>query len=559
MTPSVAPAGSSAAPLHVGLLLDALVAPAWVHQVVSDLCARNDVRLALAIVDASSPDATSSRFSRHWHEKGSLAFRLYRRLDDALYARAQDAFAPRSLAHLLGDVSVLPVVPERSGDCDRLDDADVGRIARHGLDVLLQLGFHRLRGRALGVARHGVWSLRVGEDPVVCELAAGFREIVRNEPVTAVAVVRLHAPGEGDTTLRRSWLATDPRSLRAGRSELAWKGAALFGRALHDLREGGAVVGAADPLLPRDRPASPARRCGLPGTAETLAGALTIGGRAVRDRLRRAAYLEQWCLAYSFEEAAPGVLPRLAEIVAPKDRIWADPFPFEHEGRLYVFFEECLAGSSRGHVSVMEITAAGAASPRTVLERPYHLSYPFVFAWDGSVWMVPETAGNRSVEIYRCERFPDRWTLERVLLRDVLAADATLHEQDGRWWMFVAMAVPGARAFDDLHLFEAQTPLGPWTAVSGNPISSDVRSARPAGRPFVRDGCWIRPAQDGSGRYGRAIRFRRIERLAAHGYVETDAGGIEPGWAADVLGTHTFNTAGRLTVVDFIKRRRRFG
>ncbi len=556
MTPAAATAGQSAATLRVGLLLDALVAPAWVHQAVSDLAASGDARLALAVVDASPPEPAAGRLARWWREKDALAYRLYRRADDALYARPDDAFAPRSLGHLLGEVPVLPVVPERGADCDRLDEADVGRIAKHDLDVLLRLGFRRVRGRALGVARHGVWSLRVGGEPGACEGAAGFREVAAAEPATAVAVVRLHEPGEGDTVLRRSWIATDPRSLRAGRSELAWKGAALLGCALRDLRRRGAAVPAA---VPRGRQAAAERPSGAPGTAETLAAAARIGGRAARDRLLRVPFFEQWCLAYALDTAS-GETPRFSELLPPKDRLWADPFAFEHEGRLHVFFEECLAGSPRAHVSVMELAAGGGFTPpRTVLERPYHLSYPFVFAWDGAVWMIPETAENRTVELYRAERYPDRWTLDRVLLRGVRAADATLHEQGGRWWMFVAMAAPGARAFDDLHLFEAPSPLGPWSPAPGNPVVSDARCARPAGRPFLRDGRWIRPAQDGSGRYGRAVRFRRIERLDASGYAESDAGGIEPDWAPDVLGTHTFNTAGRLTVVDFIKRRRRLG
>lgn len=550
-------ARQSAPRLRVGLLLDALVAPAWVHQVVSDIASGDDARLALAVVDASPPEPPAGALARAWRQRSTLAYRVLGRLDDALYARSDDAFSPRSLGHLLGEVPVLPVVPERHADCDRLDEADVGRIARHGLDVLLCPGFRRLRGRVLGAARHGVWSLRFGDETGAGSHAAAFREVAEGAPVTRVAVTRLHEPGEGDTVLRRSWIATDPRSARCNRSELAWKGAALFGRALRDLRTSGATLPEPEP---HDRSPEVVRRGGNPTTGEALGAALRIGGRAVRDRLLRAAFFEQWCLATSLGEAAPDTVPRFTELLPPKDRHWADPFAFEHEGRLHLFFEECLVGAPRAHVSVMELGADERwTPPRTVLEGPYHLSYPFVFTWNGAVWMLPETSENRTVELYRCERFPDRWALERVLLHGVRACDATLHEQDGRWWMFTAMAVPGARAFDDLHVFEAPAPLGPWTPIAGNPVCSDVRCARPAGRLFLRDGHWIRPAQDGSGRYGRAIRFQRVDRLDSGGYAESDAGGIEPDWAPDVLATHTFSTAGRLTVVDFIKRRRRLG
>ena len=52
----------------------------------------------------------------------------------------------------------------------------------------------------------------------------------------------------------------------------------------------------------------------------------------------------------------------------------------------------------------------GAAAPGPGrLERPSHLSYPFVF-WDQGDWyMLPETAGTRSVELLRARDFPRRW------------------------------------------------------------------------------------------------------------------------------------------------------
>ena len=30
--------------------------------------------------------------------------------------------------------------------------------------------------------------------------------------------------------------------------------------------------------------------------------------------------------------------------------------------------------------------------------------------------MLPETSGNRTIELYRCEHFPDRWALDTVLM-----------------------------------------------------------------------------------------------------------------------------------------------
>ncbi len=39
---------------------------------------------------------------------------------------------------------------------------------------------------------------------------------------------------------------------------------------------------------------------------------------------------------------------------------------------------------NKGHISVIRMDEQGVYSePVKVLERPYHLSYPFVFEWEG--------------------------------------------------------------------------------------------------------------------------------------------------------------------------------
>ncbi len=126
-----------------------------------------------------------------------------------------------------------------------------------------------------------------------------------------------------------------------------------------------------------------------------------------------------------------------------------------------------------------------------MLERDCHVSYPLTFTWNGSWYMIPETAQNRTVELYRAVDFPHRWEFELVLLSDIEAVDATAAEIEGSWWMFVNIGVEGASTWDELHLYSAPTPLGPWVPHARNPVKSDVRSARPAGRVFSRGGVWL--------------------------------------------------------------------
>jgi hypothetical protein len=240
----------------------------------------------------------------------------------------------------------------------------------------------------------------------------------------------------------------------------------------------------------------------------------------------------------------------LLVIRPPEDRFYADPFLLSHQGREFLFFEDYRYRSGKGVISCAELEDGKPSSPRVVLERPYHLSYPFLFCWEHEVFMLPETGTNRTVELYRAVDFPARWEFDRVLLSDVQAADPTLLEHNGKFWLFTCVTVPGAAPSQELFLFFADSPFGPWHPHPMNPIVSDVRNARPAGRIFRHEGELVRPAQDCSVRYGHAIRFNSIVVLSETEYRESPSGAIGPEWMTNSLATHTFSQDESFQVLD---------
>ena len=192
-----------------------------------------------------------------------------------------------------------------------------------------------------------------------------------------------------------------------------------------------------------------------------------------------------------------------------------------------------------------------------VLERDYHLSYPFLVEEEGQLYMIPETAHNNTVEIYRCVDFPAQWKLERVLMKDVFCADTTLHREGDKWWMFTNAARPGEEINDELFLFSSDRLLGDWKPHRRNPVKSDVRSARPAGRLFRQRDALYRPGQICAPHYGSGIALNRVTRLTHDEYLEEEEARIVPRSQA-VLGIHTINRAGDLSVTDAFTRASRF-
>ncbi len=185
------------------------------------------------------------------------------------------------------------------------------------------------------------------------------------------------------------------------------------------------------------------------------------------------------------------------------------------------------------------------SGPTIVLEKPYHLSYPFIFEWESCLYMLPETAAHRAIEAYRCLEFPYRWEFCQTLMEPVKAYDTTLFPYQGKWWMTTNLKEnEGASSWDELFLFSADYPLSAhWTPHPCNPVVSDVRRARPAGAIFESDGVLYRPSQDCSQGYGYGLNLNRILTLNAADYREEVACKMVPGWDRHIRGLHTFNQA----------------
>jgi hypothetical protein len=240
-------------------------------------------------------------------------------------------------------------------------------------------------------------------------------------------------------------------------------------------------------------------------------------------------------------------------------RFYADPFAIEHDGRLTLFVEDFVHTVGRGVISAVVFGADGPEGrPEPVLELPEHLSYPFVFAADGDVWMVPECCASGRIDLFRATDFPGGWVRDRTLVGDVVASDATLLPHGGLWWMF-ATVQDGGGFSDALHLWSAPDFRGPWSPHPANPVLIDIASARPAGAMTHRDGALYRPVQDCRLGYGKALGLARVLRLDSEGFEQKveailQAGG--PLWPGRRI--HTLNSCSGFEFIDGSRDTRRY-
>jgi hypothetical protein len=527
------------APVRVAAVVGGDRVPRWIASALREIAESDVTQLAVLLQDRRANRVDERTRFR------TAGYRLYEALDHRIYKNVDDPFELVALPDCAAG-------PALTFDC--ADETFKSALRRERLDVIVFFEPDPDSVSLSDCATEGAWFFRHGDGST----PPYFRELHNQAATFRTALIADR--GDHRYELCRSYAAVDLVSLQRGRAAPYWKTAQFLPRRLLDLHSGGwqRIAERADfspqPRTPSQHPVIPANRTVLRHVARMALG-------VARRRAVRALFREQWFIAYRARVnglAEVGSGPPFVALRSERARFFADPFLVERDGEAFIFCEDMTLADGKGLISYIRLTPAGPAPAVPVLDRPYHLSYPFVFDFRGETYMIPETSGARRVDLYRAASFPDDWEFVATLLDDIPAVDSTLLEHDGRLWLFTTVGVPGAAAVDELFLFSATSLMGKWEPHPMNPIVSDVRRARPAGRVFRRDGALIRLSQDCSGTYGRRIVMNRIEELSPTGYRETEVGAISPDWMPGNLASHTYTFSERYEVLDGRVQRAKF-
>jgi hypothetical protein len=477
----------------------------------------------------------------------------YARLLDARRRLAPDPYSVADCSDLFEGVPRVEVTPVRKRFVHRFPPDAVERIRSFDLDVILRFGFNIIRGDILTAARHGVWSYHHGDSERYRGGPSQLWEIMEGNPLSGAVLQRLDDTLDAGPVLRRAILSTCPRPwVSVNRYNVYWSTQHFVIQKLYELHRYGA-----EHIRQR------IQECGAyqgkreiyraPDNLEMTRWAAPLALRSVRRKLTRRSEISHWRIAlrqasrplYEQPESA-----RAAEFVwldSSRGSFWADPFLIEEGGETWLFFENFSRAEKRGVISCGKVVDGQLRDVRTALQRPHHLSYPYVFRHAGAVWMVPESEQAGKVQLYRAARFPDEWVLERTLL-DLRAVDSSLFHFQGRWWLLTTPLVVAGHAASTF-LFTAPEPWGPWKLHPAGCVCSDVRWARGAGSIIVAGDRLIRPSQDCSKGYGYSIAFNEVKLDETH-YEEEPRAQLLPGMVGPIAGVHTYNRVGNWEVVD---------
>ena len=549
--------------IKIGILLNSFNIPLWEYELLEELINSDYASINLIILknNSYSQKTLLQKIKVNWK---LLVYYMYVRLDAKVFSVTWDAFKPMNARELLREAIVLKVKTKSTKFSDRFYTEDIERIKEEKLDVLVRFGFGILRGDILKSSKYGIWSYHHGDNKVNRGGPAGFWEVIENKGVTGSILQILTEDLDGGKVLVRSFSKTDEFSITRNRNNYYWKSASFLPRKIKELHTLGEEAFFKKVNSDNIYPSFYSNRL----YSKTNFGNLKMLQiltkhiiKMLRIKIYQAYFLEQWILLFSLKDTPSSAFWKFKKILPPMDRFYADPFVVSYNEKYYMFIEEYLYSSKKGHISVIEMNADGTyTSPVKIIDESYHLSYPHIIKDNNEYFMIPESSKNKSIDLYRCVEFPYKWEFHLRLMDEVIGMDATIFLYNNKYWLFCnIIEKEGSSSYDELYLFYSnQLVTTDWVSHPLNPIVSDVRKARPAGDIFINNGKIIRPSQNSSNYYGYGMSMNEILILNENEYLEKTLENIEPNWETNITRTHTFNHTKGLSVIDAKYLRRKF-
>src|SRR6185312_11282962 len=142
----------------------------------------------------------------------------------------------------------------------------------------------------------------------------------------------------------------------------------------------------------------------------------------------------------------------------------------------------------------------------------------------------------------------DDWVLEGRLL-NIRCVDSSIFRGEDTWWLMTSPQVAPGHA-PITWLLHSVKLAGPWKYRLGGDVARDAGNARGGGAVFEWEGRLIRPSQDCSAAYGRALLFNEVISLTGDEYQERLIGRIDAKWMPGLAAVHSYSLSNQWEAID---------
>lgn len=545
--------------IKIGVLIKSQEVLLWEYRIIEKFISSEFAEIKLLIRRDENP-ATFNKINH------SAIYRFHEKLDRFIFKNEFDYEKKMNIFPLVKEIPIISSDPARENMSDAIPADIYKRISDYKIDIILNFGNESFNNDMAKLTRYGIWSYNVGDSRIIRGIPPVYWEIVKRMPEIGSTVNMSRVDCNYETVIYRTSISTFTRSVNINRNRIYGLASLVIPRLVKGLYlSGNEYLNNLVDKYNNDIEIYNSEFYKSPASLQALWNLVVI---LVNYFYRKIVYKKEefWYILYKIHQNGklfPNAPASYVKVYAPEGRFWADPFVLTRDNHFFIFVEEYLFKTGKAHISVLKLNGNGnLLSSERIIERPYHMSYPFIFELNGKYYMIPESKDSRTIQLFCCTSFPAKWEFVMNLMENISATDSTLFFYNNKWWLFTAVdemnnpSVP----FSELFLYFSDDLFsGHWQSHQMNPIITDIKTSRPAGRIFILNGKIYRPSQDCSGGYGKAFNLNQITKLSTKEYEEILISKVKPDWDRKLAGTHTFNFDSNISVIDASPRRKRTG
>lgn len=206
-------------------------------------------------------------------------------------------------------------------------------------------------------------------------------------------------------------------------------------------------------------------------------------------------------------------------------RFQADPFLFVKDGELYLFYE-LQHWDDPGCIAMIKTRDLKTwAEPQIVLKEQFHLSFPYVFEDNGTIYMMPESQEDDSIRLYQANEDLTSFTYVRTLLKqerkngiNFCFNDSHIYILGGKYYLFTSYQKDWMYYQE---LFMSDNLLnGTFVRHPQSPICVSNEFGRNGGSLIEYEDNLLRVTQDCHADYGDNSSLMKITKLDDNDYEE---------------------------------------
>ena len=554
-------------PLKIGLICDAGKRN-WLTDYLVNESEKSEAFRVSLIIEQDLEEITSGtivgRILRYGHAKGwtrlleAIAFKILSRIDELVSRKKLSLLlenAPPSADYSrINHIMIKPVM-SKSLNVFSYKNCDLEKIRGFDVDALVRCGSGILVGGILNLCRFGVLSFHHGDNRICRGGPAGFWEVYHRHGETGFVVQKLTDSLDGGVILYRGSCITLPTySLNNVNVNLR----SLFAMRLTIEKMYLACLSLEDnPSLYSSRLFT------TPSPFEQvvfLYKIATFGCKYLWQRIFGfyAHWDIYWVASKSWRNTC---LYKMTKVNSKPGVFFADPFIYEHGDETYIFVEEFRLKESKGVISCLKKVGDQFHYLGVVLEKKSHLSFPFIIQNGEDIYLLPESASDLTVDLYKCVEFPMSWQRVSSPVTGLSCADSIVFWKDP-YWVLLTNVDPfnlgehsnqlyGFRSFD--------LEKDDWELMSSYPLCADAGQARNAGCFSDGDDLYRVCQKHHFGFYGAGFGVSKLSindsfDLIDEKFVEE----VYPDFDTQISGAHTLSVSGSHVCIDMVTKNRGF-